>query len=198
MTQGPSKDLENSGYLGVHFPELKARTLVTAVKACQTLGIPKEDVKIETDPHVTVRYGFHKDVRKEDVVRALAQLGFSRTSVAQITFGKLGYFSIPQKDVVFVSVPGAPILRMMNQVLRELPGITTFPQYKPHLTLAYVPAGQGQKFMGFPALEGVTVQIKDLIFQNNGEKFPMDWSEVSVGRSPVLYQDLERSPLNLI
>ena len=49
-------------------------------------------------------------------------------------------------DVVKLGVIKTPKLEEINKRLSELPNSNQFPEYKPHITLAYVKKGSGQKY----------------------------------------------------
>ena len=55
-------------------------------------------------------------------------------------------FENPEFDVVKLGVIKTPKLEEVNKRLSELPNSNQFPEYKPHITLAYVKKGSGQKY----------------------------------------------------
>lgn len=71
------------------------------------------------------------------------------------TFGKTSIFSQDGKpyDVVYVAVD-SPDLIAANKLLAELPNQNDYPNYTPHMTLAYVTKGKGSKYAGMDALAG--------------------------------------------
>jgi 2'-5' RNA ligase superfamily/D-alanyl-D-alanine carboxypeptidase len=121
----------------------------------------------EESPHVTVKYGLHDETPEK--VRALLR----REPPVTVTLGKTSIF--PAKDgdpydVVKVDVGSAALRRLNARIGRALKVTDTHPDYKPHLTLAYVRAGEGRKYQGDKSLAGRKVTIHSLTFSSsNGE-----------------------------
>jgi hypothetical protein len=123
----------------------------------------------ESEIHLTVKYGLHTDDWQdvEDVVR-----GFGPVSV---TLGDTSIFAAHENesqrggadfDVVKIDVEGDR-LRQLNRLLAErLPHTDSFPEYRPHVTLAYVMPGEGQKYVGMSDLRGTDCHFTTLVFSN--------------------------------
>lgn len=94
----------------------------------------------EDNPHVTVKYGLHKDVFGGDVAKAVG--GFGGVNV---WFDGIGVFKSPKYDVVFVRVRGDKLHRLHRAVAR-LPHTDTHPKYIAHATIAYVKPGMGVEY----------------------------------------------------
>jgi 2'-5' RNA ligase len=56
-------------------------------------------------------------------------------------------FENPEFDVVKLDVIKTSNLEEINKRLSELPNSNQFPEYKPHITLAYIKKGSGQKYI---------------------------------------------------
>ena len=56
-------------------------------------------------------------------------------------------FENPEFDVVKLGVVLTPRIKEINKRLSELPNSNQFPEYKPHITLAYVKRGLGKKYV---------------------------------------------------
>lgn len=132
--------------------------------------IPDEDLAAdgrEADPHVTVKYGLHTP--DPGAVRRVVQ-GFGPVTV---TLGRTAYFaggdaSIQRGgdayDVVYVEVLGDDV-RFLNKLVSDsLPHTDTHPEYVPHVTLAYVRPGLGEKYAGRDAVEGLELTFTELDF----------------------------------
>ena len=123
---------------------------------------------LETEPHVTVLYGLHTtdldevhDVIGNDYPPVDIQLG------AVKTFPDRG-----DGEVVYIEIK-SPDLRALNARYREkLEYTSDFPDYKPHLTVAYVKPGEGRSWTGqHPGLFGKRLRIRTLTFSSKtGEK----------------------------
>lgn len=102
----------------------------------ETKGYGRED-----KPHVTILYGVNADVADEEVDKVLDKL-----EPVEVTFDKIDIFENPKFDVVKFSVT-SEVLNKMNKLCRELPYENDFPDYKPHMTIAYVKKGEGKKYV---------------------------------------------------
>ena len=87
----------------------------------------------ESEPHVTVKYGLESN--DVDQMRELIE-GFGSISVK---FGDVELFKVnPKFDVLKVAVLSDK-LHKLNEIVSKLPcDGDKFPEYKPHMTLAYV------------------------------------------------------------
>lgn len=117
----------------------------------------------ETDPHVTVKYGLHTS-DAEDVASALKD-----ESPISMKVGKASLFPATDKrqsDVIKFDVD-SPDLHRLNAKLSKLPNTTTFPDYHPHLTVAYVKPGMGQKYLSkMDDLTGAKIKADRVRFSN--------------------------------
>ncbi len=128
----------------------------------------------EDQPHVTVKYGLEAD--SPDVVRAIV----ARHGPVTVTLGKTSLFPANKQDggkpgdfdVVKLDVD-SPELRALNAALSKLPNEDEHPTYQPHLTLAYVKPGMGEKYAGRADLEGQQVTIDSLAFSSKDGQVTM-------------------------
>jgi hypothetical protein len=115
----------------------------------------------ETQPHVTVKYGLHTTDANE-VRSILASEGPIKAKLGEITIfpgGKDTPYDVVKADV------DSPDLHRLNKLIADNTKVTdTFPEYKPHVTLAYVKKGEGQKYVGRKDLAGTTVDINSIAF----------------------------------
>lgn len=99
---------------------------------------------VESYPHVTLLYGFKKDVIADDVFD-LYKENFDLNDI-KIKTTKISIFETPDFDVVKIDVE-SEILNKINEVMKKLPHILTHPVYHPHITIAYVKKGEGKKYI---------------------------------------------------
>lgn len=128
--------------------------------------IPDEDLAEdgrEDNMHVTVKYGLHTDDVEE--VRKAVQ-GFGGVP---LTLGKTSVFPAregKEYDVVKIEVESKE-LRYLNRLLSEsLEHTDTFPDYNPHITLAYVKPGLGEKYAGMTDVKGMKMHGSRIAFCN--------------------------------
>ena len=105
---------------------------------------PAEVVELETDPHVTVLYGLETN-QAFDVERLLFGQGPTAMRVGRFTaFTKDGdVFTKDDTDVVVAEIESEG-LRALNSLIATLPSQNSYPDYRPHMTVAYVRPGSGQ------------------------------------------------------
>ena len=129
-------------------------------------AIPDEDLAEdgrETKPHVTVKFGIHGD-NVAAVRRALAGEGPIR-----LRFGKTSMFPNGESgsgDVVKVDVISPDLHRLNRKIAAAVRTTDTHPEYKPHLTIAYVKPGRGKRYVGLDAMEGLTVTVDTVMFSD--------------------------------
>ncbi len=95
----------------------------------------------ETDPHVTILYGIHTDVPDEDVEKLI-----DKVKEPNVSLGKVSSFSNPKFDVIKFDVESAA-LHKYNKLFKTLPHTSTFPEYHPHVTIAYLKKGMADKYI---------------------------------------------------
>ena len=86
--------------------------------------------------------------------------------------GRTAIFETPTHDVVHLQVHSDDLHRL-NRKLSVLPHTDTQPSYCPHVTLAYVKKGLGQKYIGRADLEGTPFKADELTF--SGRTGDRDW-----------------------
>jgi len=114
--------------------------------------IRKEDVYdvpgygIENTPHVTVLYGFiHKKTNPQDVIDVTNNVLGNKGKI-KIKLNKISYFENEDFDVLKFDVE-SPDLKKLNKILRErFPYKSNYPEYHPHMTIAYLKPGTVKKY----------------------------------------------------
>lgn len=99
---------------------------------------------LEDNPHVTVIYGIHEDEIDPEVPFGVIQ---NEMQPITVTIDEIGVFETPEYDVVKYEVPVTPELqKYRDRFLKSFSNTQTYPEYKPHMTLAYVNPGAGKKY----------------------------------------------------
>lgn len=143
--------------------------LVDRVKEFGRSLIPDEDLHDEGrehDPHVTVRYGLHDSHPTK--VRGVLE----GEPAVEGELGRTAIFETPDYDVVHLQVH-SPDLHRLNRKLSVLPHTDTRPSYHPHVTLAFVKKGMGQKYADRADLEGTPFRGSMVTF--SGRTGDRDW-----------------------
>lgn len=141
-------------------------------------GIDPEDVYIkpyddsyglEENPHITILYGIHEDEVDPETVMNVIENNMDEITV---TISKISIFENDEYDVVKYEVPVTEeLLKYRNLFLNNFPNTLSFPEYNPHLTIAYVKPGEGKKYES---------ELKDP-FEVTFNKGVYSWHEVKDG-----------------
>lgn len=145
----------------VNIPEKDAAEITDLGKQL----IPDKDIAPEhgreEQPHVTVKFGLHGNDPEE--VRKIIE----NEPPIKLTLGKIKVFKGVENgtaDAVVVDVDSPDLHRINKAIADALPTTDTHPEYKPHLTLAYVKPGLGQKYEGDDSLEGRELTLDSVVF----------------------------------
>ncbi len=105
---------------------------------------------IEREPHVTVLYG----IESEAYLPALKKV-CSKIKPFSIKLGSVSLFETdPSFDVLKIDII-SPELHKLNSLFKSNSKFhSDFPDYHPHLTLAYLKKGKGKSYLGLNKFEG--------------------------------------------
>jgi len=121
---------------------------------------------IETEPHITILYGVHSDVTDDQVIDLFKEV---RKSDFDITVNGIDCFFNKDYDVLKMDVKSNK-LNELNEICKTLPHTSTYPDYKPHITIAYLLKGNGSKYMN-PTFQMKMNNIDKIVYSKpNGEK----------------------------
>lgn len=95
----------------------------------------------ETEPHVTILYGIHGDVPDADVEEIIDEI-----KDPKMTVNKVSVFKNEKYDVLKFEVDSSE-LHKLNKKFKTLPYTSDYPDYNPHITIAYVKAGLGDEYV---------------------------------------------------
>jgi 2'-5' RNA ligase len=94
---------------------------------------------LETEPHITALYGIHE--QDPSVVKGLLEL-----KPLKYELTKLSLFENDKYDVLKCSVKSPDLKKMNKQCCDNLEFSSDYPDYIPHLTVAYLKPGMGKKY----------------------------------------------------
>lgn len=98
---------------------------------------------IQDNPHITILYGLHDNVTLEQVKSVFE--GFDGDINVEVD--GIDIFENKDYDVVKFNVKPDGALQYLHDRLSEFPNSNQFPDYKPHITIAYVKKGTGKKYI---------------------------------------------------
>ena len=115
---------------------------------------------VETEPHITVKYGLHGDDASE-VAKVLAG-----EPPITVRLGKTSLFRNDDADVLKIDVDSPDLHRLNKKIADALPHTDTHPEYKPHVTIAYLKPGQGKLYNGkiVVGVTGKTITLDSVAF----------------------------------
>lgn len=144
----------------------------------------------ETEPHITVLYGL--DTTNEAQVRGLVQ----EAKPIEVELGEVSQFDTNEDyDVLKVDVVSDQLSELNAKLDKVLatPG-KTFDEYQPHVTIAYVKKGEGQKYVGDTRFKGQKITLDNLTFSTKDGKrinIPLAGKQAENGASGKVVQSKE-------
>ena len=116
----------------------------------------------EDEIHITALYGIH--TTKIDLVKEIMQ----DQEPLQIELGKIQIFTSPFKfDVVVVEVISHDLETLHKKLCNNLKFTNKYPQYYPHVTVAYVKKGKGWKHHDLSIWDGLRFSCDYAIFSSS-------------------------------
>lgn len=102
----------------------------------------------ESETHCTVLYGIHR-VKDETKMFHFIQMVYNTYKNININFGEVSLFTNAKRkfDVIKIDINSTDLTAINQMVRNNFPYTSDFPIYHPHMTLTYVKAGEGQKYL---------------------------------------------------
>lgn len=100
---------------------------------------------LEKNPHVTILYGLHNNISDNDIKFTLKKIQFGTCNITNPSIFKNPDYDVLKFDVNYATRGGA-FLHKANTALKQFPHTEEFPNYQPHMTIAYLKKGTGQKY----------------------------------------------------
>jgi len=150
--------------LNLNFPNWKIFT--SNIDKDDLYDSESERYGIETEPHVTILYGIHKSV-DDDVVYAL----FSdlKKNDFDLKVSGIDCFFNKDYDVLKMNILSDK-LSELNKLAKRLPHTSDYPDYKPHITIAYLQKGKASQYAN-PNFNINLDNINKIVYsKSNGQK----------------------------
>lgn len=100
---------------------------------------------IEKECHISLLYGTHEGVTLKDVNKALVGIKFGNVLLQNPSLFQNDKYDVLKYDVGN-PVGGTDFLWTANIALKKLPYTSDYPDYHPHMTVAYLKSGYGQRY----------------------------------------------------
>jgi 2'-5' RNA ligase len=125
----------------------------------------------EDNPHITILYGIVDDAPQQviDLLQGKPQI--------RATLGKVSIFENDDYDVVKISVESEDLGDLQKLLWDEVDHESDYPEYKPHVTIAYVNPGCGSSYSGADDFEGTEITFDTVVFSSSDEEktnIPLD------------------------
>lgn len=137
-----------------HYPEISEEELYIE---------NEDDYGFEDEPHVTALYGLHSDKIEDNQIKEICE----KYENIDIQLKDISMFNNEKYDVLKFGVESKS-LRKMNEELTQLPHSSDFPDYKPHVTIAYLKKGEGKKYLK-EFNEPIVLESKVIEYSKPGE-----------------------------
>lgn len=116
----------------------------------------------EDESHCTVMYGIHEKTPKE--IRRLLK----KVEPFDIKLGKINAFTNPEKfDVLKIEVLGTGLHKLHDLIKNNVEVTESYPEYKPHVTIAYLKKGHADKYVGSDKFKDVKISVNELVFSSS-------------------------------
>lgn len=154
----------------------------------------------EDDFHITVKYGLSTQ-NPDDVASVVKDFG-----PVTVILGETSLFYHPTEEeeeevsfeVVKVDVESEDLVKLNNLLKSTLENEDKYPEYHPHITLAYVKDGAGEKYVKMTDVQGMQLTFHELAFSDNkGEKTKVDLMKREVKKIPSRLNGIVRKDVRL-
>ena len=139
---------------------------ITSMISPEDLYDREEGDAIQENPHLTIFYGLHSNVKTEVVEDIFREFKGN----IKIEGNGISIFENELFDVVKFNINSQGSLQSLFNEFMKLPNSCTYPNYEPHITLGYVKKGCGQKYIN----DKIQVKVDDFdrvcYSMPNGEK----------------------------
>lgn len=97
---------------------------------------------LETEPHCTLLYGLHdNEVTPEQIQDVISKYIYTPCKAHNLSL-----FENPNYDVLKYDIEGEN-LKETNEELKQYPFTSDYPDYHPHMTVAYLKPGKGKDYI---------------------------------------------------
>ena len=103
-----------------------------------------EEYGREEDPHCTIIFGIHSSENEQDkIIKKLENY-----KPVTLELGKVSMFDTDKYDVIKIDVkPSKELLSYRKDMIENTKNTQTYADYHPHMTVAYVKKGKGNKYI---------------------------------------------------
>jgi 2'-5' RNA ligase len=134
------------------------------------------DLGRELQPHITVKYGI-----KSDDVADLREV-LKGVPPIRARLGDVSLFKNPKHDVLKIDVDSEDLQRVHELISNHFDNDDTWPEYRPHATIAYLKPGMGKNYLNLNQLAGEELVFDYITFRDRkGQKH-----RIRLGEAPAM------------
>jgi len=155
------------GCVMIDVPVQNWNEIISWIDTDDLYEVEGENYGVQERPHLTLLYGLHKEVTP-DMVKSIFD---NFDGDIEVEVDGIDIFENDKFDVVKFNIKPTESLIELNSKLSELPNSNEYPDYKPHITIAYVKSGMGKKYIK-PNYKYKVKNINEVTYsRSNGEEF---------------------------
>lgn len=167
--------MENHSYqfgcVMINFKFDESKKIQSTINEEDIFEIEDEQYGLENNPHLTLLYGLHKEVTTEDVKKVLENFDLKNL---EIKINGIGSFENDNFDVLKFDVENTSLLQEIHDALSELPNSDKYPDYSPHITIAYLKKGTSKKYLDKNFKNRISNFTHTIYSITNGEKIMIE------------------------
>ena len=156
------------------FPEMKE--LQEDIDEDDLYTEPEDDsYGLEDEPHCTILYGLEPEVELKDIKGVVKQFTYSPLIAHKASLFKNDKYDVLKMDIGYVNPDEENrFLHDCNKELKTLPFESSFPNYHPHMTIAYLKSGKGDKYVKLLKDKEFEIEPENIVFsETDGTKTPI-------------------------
>jgi len=117
----------------------------------------------ETEPHITILYGFSPDFNENSLQNILNDF-----DGLYLELGLISRFECPEYDVVKAEINSSKLHELHYLIKNKFNDSinSSYPIYHPHLTLAYIKKGSHKELDGHTGLAGQSFSVNSLCYSS--------------------------------
>lgn len=130
---------------------------------------------LETEPHTTILYGFkNKNLLYTELMPYLMPSHYIK-----VKFNNISIFEAEEYDVLKFSCESKALDVLHKTTKHYFENVWEWPNYQPHVTIAYLKKGKSKKYIKDPLSSKFTLVPSGYLYSNSeGEKFQFDVEEI--------------------
>lgn len=140
----------------------------------------------ESDPHMTILYGF-QGIKPDQVVSFVED-----APTFFVRLGKVGKFEGEDHDVIKIDAESEGAREMNSRLAEHFRVTQTHPEYKPHITLAYVKKGSCDHLIGSEVFDGQEIHVRSLTYsdeKNNKHNIILSEGDIHDDGGSIVHSD---------